>query len=43
MKRMRWRKPDRFNEKALAACALLTAIALLARALVDLAKTLIGS
>jgi hypothetical protein len=35
--------PDQLNEKALAACAMLTALALLARALVDLAKTLIGS
>ena len=40
---MRGRKPDRFHEKALAACALLTATALLARALVELARTLIGS
>jgi hypothetical protein len=34
---------DQLNEKALAACALMTAIALLARALVDLVRTLIGS
>ena len=40
---MRWRKPDRLHEEALAACALLTALALLARALVELIRTLIGS
>ena len=43
MTRMRRRKPDRFHEKALAASALLTAAALLARALVELVRTLIGS
>ena len=40
---MRGRKPDRLHEKALAACALFTATALLARALVELVRTLIGS
>jgi len=40
---MRRRKPDRFHEEALAACAMLTALALLARALVELLRTLIGS
>ena len=40
---MRRRKPDRFHEEALAACGLLTALALLARALVELIRTLIGS
>jgi len=40
---MRRPKPDRFHEKALAVCATLTAIALLARALVELLGTLIGS
>jgi len=36
------RNPDRFNEKALAAVTMFTALALLARALVELARTLIG-
>jgi hypothetical protein len=40
---MGWRKPERFHEKALAAVPLLTALALLAKALVELARTLIGS
>jgi hypothetical protein len=40
---MRWRKPARVYEKTLVAVPLLTAIALLARALVELARTLIGS
>jgi len=40
---MRTRKPDRFHEEALAACAMLTTLALLARALVELLRTLIGS
>lgn len=40
---MRRRKPDRSYEEALAACAMLTALALLARALVELLRTLIGS
>ena len=42
---MGWMKrprPDRFHEKALATCAMLTAFALLARALVELARTLWG-
>ena len=39
---MGWRNPDRLHEKALVAVPLLTAIALLARALVELARTLIG-
>jgi hypothetical protein len=40
---MRWRKPEGFHEKALVAVPLLTALALLARALIELARTLIGS
>ena len=40
VERMKRRKPDRFDEKALAVCELITAIALLARALADLIGTL---
>jgi len=36
------RTPDRFHEKALATCAAITALALMARALVELARTLWG-
>jgi hypothetical protein len=42
VERMRGRKRDRFDELALAACELVTAIALLARALAELIGTLNG-